>query len=29
MIFVETYERLGGTGHALVPQVGAEIEFKQ
>jgi L-ascorbate 6-phosphate lactonase len=29
MLFVKTYERLGGTGHALVPQVGEEIEFKQ
>ena len=29
MLFVKTYERLGGTGHAIVPQGGEEIEFKQ
>ena len=29
MLFVKTYERLGGSGHALVPQVGEEIEFTQ
>ena len=28
LLFVHTYQRLGGTGHALVPQVGEEIEFK-
>ena len=29
MLFVKTYERLGGTGRALVPQIGEEIDLTQ
>jgi L-ascorbate 6-phosphate lactonase len=27
MLFVQTYERLGGSGYARIPQVGEEMEF--
>jgi L-ascorbate 6-phosphate lactonase len=29
MLFVGSYERLGGTGRAIVPQVGEELQFTQ